>query len=179
MQFNVVPRTSILGRGYYCISGGKVTTTFVYTNINSPFIYKSRGEITVWERERERERESWSGTPRIYTKLRQTYSELIFFVLLSRKADTGQASQLATVTATAGIAPKTADWILSLSLLTKHRFRLIADVGNFHHNIFFWRPHISFQAMHVAFQLSLVYLKKQLDILFLKSIRTGQPKVNM
>ena len=52
--------------------------------------------------------------------------------------------------------------------------QLTTGFENFHHYIYFWCPHIFSHTIHVAFFLSLVYLKTQLHIVFFE-IHTTQP----
>ena len=80
------------------------------------------------------------------------------------------------------LSPKTAWHVYS----TDCRLQLTAE--NFHHYVYFWYPHISSHAIHMAFSLSLIYLKIQRHILFFeihtnwpvkRHYVTGSPNVNL
>ena len=114
----------------------------------------------AYERERERERKTQSGTAMIDTTLKQTYSEPYLFMVFTQKADTGSASQPRD--SHTWLTPKTTWHVYSADCFPW----LTTGVKNFRHYIFLWYPRISSHAIHMAFLLSLVYLKTQLHNLF-------------
>ena len=134
----------------------EVTTTVVYQNINSLFIYYEMLKllcVCLWERERERVKKLPWLTPHCNTYIQS----LAFSCFFHWRFNTRQVFQCVGCRLS-GLAPKTADWSPRLTLGLKILY-------------IFWTPtHSSFlhptYTIHPAFSLSFVYLKTQVHILF-------------
>ena len=130
---------------------------------------KHQGEITVWERERERDsvRNCYDYTTSsdlhwVTIHLQRTLLFCASFVEVWYRACSQPVDRLVENRLRTGwdsvICPLC--WLLTHSLT--------ARVKNFRLLKFFSRSLISSNTIHVAFPMSLIYLKTQLHILFLK-----------
>ena len=133
-----------------CISGEKMTT-LIYQNINS-FLYYII-EMVVWESQE---------TARIYTRLKYLFRKPFFFCVSSIRMI--QGSLLTWGLLATGLAPNSV-WLCWL--LTDYSLCWQTDDSDHWDwklllSYIFWTPMHSSNAIHMAFPLSLVYLKTQL-----------------
>ena len=144
------------------ILGVKVTTTLIKIYIS--FLYLQKSNVCM--------RESQDCLVvthlQIYTRWRDISREPCFFVLLSQDTDSGQPYSL-------GYSPT------PLQASTQNGITLLTDcrLPGLKTYVFSRYLRNSSYIVHVAFPLSLVYLKTQLQVLFSKSTLTSLSKVNL